>query len=343
MAAAASLRLSASPAALAAANASCVLAASRAAASVAALEASATLAWAAASAVLASSVASDVLAPSTALTAASMLAARGRQRVLGLAQRRDRLVGLAGLGRRRLDGFLGSLGERRRRRNVLGTRCLGALQRREQLDWPRCGLAGCGGLVAARNHQRRLGRFLPCDRGRRWRQGRCGQGRMRQLDGLHILRRHDHARAHPRHAPQLRSKGVGEADAPVRGRIAGQHARVHGNARPGDALHERHRRAAVDVGVMIPVLLDHAEHAGWRRVTRHAGRNAALRMEAVGAVDRDALLGNGYDDEVRLWRRALGFVSLDPRLGSDGSLMSSPVAVAAGGRARRTAHLRGRP
>ena len=120
--------------------------------------------------------------------------------------------------------------------------------------------------------------------------------------GCGVIGRHHHAHAHPRHAPQLGGELMGQADAAVRGRIAGQHALVHGHARPGDALHERHRRTAVDVGAVVAVLLDHAEHADRRREARAPARHRALRVEAAAAVGGDALLGDRDDDEMHRLR-----------------------------------------
>src|SRR5215475_1558663 len=52
---------------------------------------------------------------------------------------------------------------------------------------------------------------------------------------------------------------MGHANAAVRSWMSGQHAFMQCHPRPGDALHVGHWRAAVDVGMIISVLLDHAE------------------------------------------------------------------------------------
>ena len=82
----------------------------------------------------------------------------------------------------------------------------------------------------------------------------------------------------------------GQAHAAVRGRMAGQHAGVHGNAGPGDALHERHVAVFVEVGVVVRLLLHDAEYAGRRLVAGRSGRNRRLQEHpAAAVVDRDAL------------------------------------------------------
>ena len=146
---------------------------------------------------------------------------------------------------------------------------------------------------------------------------------VRQLDRLRVVGRYDHAHAHARHAPQLGRELVRQADAAVRGRIAGQDALVHGHARPGDALHEGHGRAAVDVGAMVPVLLNDAEHARRRGKAGPPGRDRALPVVAGGAVGRYALLGDGDDDEVH----GLQLRGLLSFLLRDGSLAGALVLI----------------
>src|SRR6516225_5355018 len=89
--------------------------------------------------------------------------------------------------------------------------------------------------------------------------------------------------------PQLPCKFMRGSDATVRSGITRQNALVKGHARPSDALHVRHRRAAIEVGMVIAVLLDHAEHTHRRRMTGHARRNRALRDAHSVTVERDFL------------------------------------------------------
>ena len=86
----------------------------------------------------------------------------------------------------------------------------------------------------------------------------------------------------------------------MRGRIARNDAGVHGDARPGDALHQRHGRAGVDVRVVPAFLADDAEHARRRAVPGLAGRYARARDAAGGVVDGDVLVGQRDDDIDRL-------------------------------------------
>ena len=128
---------------------------------------------------------------------------------------------------------------------------------------------------------------------------RHGQRRMGQLMGGHVVGGNHDARAELGHAVQLGGERGRQPDAAVGGRIAGHHAGVQRHARPGDALHEGHRRAAVDVGAVVAALGDHAEHAGRRRKTALARGNGALGDQALGPVDRDALLADRDDGEQR--------------------------------------------
>ena len=82
-------------------------------------------------------------------------------------------------------------------------------------------------------------------------------------------------------------------------RVARHHALVHGDTRPGDALHVRHRRAAVDVRMMVAVLLDHAEDAHRRGVPRHAGRDRTRHDRRSVIIDGDVLAADRNHDDQR--------------------------------------------
>src|SRR4029453_15973525 len=60
---------------------------------------------------------------------------------------------------------------------------------------------------------------------------------------------------------------IRQADAAVAGRIAGQRARVHGNAGPGEPLHVRHWRVVVFFRTVRLLFLENAEHAAGRGMT----------------------------------------------------------------------------
>ena len=107
---------------------------------------------------------------------------------------------------------------------------------------------------------------------------------MREGGWRHLARRHDDARAHLGPAIHLHRERHRHSDTAMRRRIARQYAGMHRNTRPRDPLHERHRCAAVDVGMMQLLLLDHAEGAHRRQMAGHAGRNRRFREEAVGVV-----------------------------------------------------------
>ena len=82
----------------------------------------------------------------------------------------------------------------------------------------------------------------------------------------------------------------------MRRRAVRNHALVHGHPRPGDPLHEVHRGVAIDVGVVPAILLDDAEHAGRRRMSRDAGRNTRMRDWATVGIERELLLADRDDN-----------------------------------------------
>ena len=77
-------------------------------------------------------------------------------------------------------------------------------------------------------------------------------------------------------APAIKSSPKAEsavpgADAAMRGRVTDILAFMHSDARPGDALHERHRRITVDVRAVENLFLDDAEDAEGCRMSGYAG------------------------------------------------------------------------
>ena len=68
-------------------------------------------------------------------------------------------------------------------------------------------------------------------------------------------------------------------------------ALVHGDTRPGEALHEWHRRAAIDVRVVPALFFEDREDARRRRMPGNARRYQPARIFAVGVVECHMLLG----------------------------------------------------
>ena len=89
---------------------------------------------------------------------------------------------------------------------------------------------------------------------------------------------------------QLGGEGEWQADAAMRGRIAGNHAGMQRRAGPGDPVHPGHRRAAIDVGMVESLLLEDAEDARLGGVSRHAGRDGRARDQRRAAIDVELLL-----------------------------------------------------
>ena len=117
---------------------------------------------------------------------------------------------------------------------------------------------------------------------------------MRKIDRFYFVARDDKAHAKLRGWPQPLRKIVRGADTAVRGRMTGQHAFMQCHARPGDALHEGHGRATVEVRMMVAVLLDNAEHASRSRMAWHTSGNWALGNPHPIAVKRH-FLGRDVD------------------------------------------------
>src|SRR5687768_117772 len=100
---------------------------------------------------------------------------------------------------------------------------------------------------------------------------------MLEFDWSQFIARDDNARPELGGWPQLRGEITRQANASVRGRITGQHTLVQRHARPGEALHVRHWSIAVEIGPVMAVLLEDAEHTQWGRMTGGAGGDRALR------------------------------------------------------------------
>ena len=163
--------------------------------------------------------------------------------------------------------------------------------------------------------------------------------------GMHIARRDNHAHADAADTPQSRRKVARQANAAVRCRIARHDALMHGDAGPRHPLHEGHRGTAVDVGFVIAVALQDAEHACWRAMPgrprrhlgfcHHAGRAVHLNALALHRDDGDQRLRRPHDDghlrhlyvlgglTVRL---GCGFTACRPYLA--GTLCVGPPALA---------------
>ena len=89
-------------------------------------------------------------------------------------------------------------------------------------------------------------------------------------------------------------------------RVARQVAGVERDARPGEALGERHRRVVVQARVVVGVFLQDREHAGRRLVPGAAGGASRDPDPDAVAIHIDELIGERDDDRHRPRRRALG-------------------------------------
>ena len=212
-----------------------------------------------------------------------------------------RLMGLGSRGLRRPQGVLGGLiGRGLARQRALLER-LGILDRVEQLR---------GGRGASLRLLRRRGAHRRCfadaceltgvDKGSTLLAGKHLRSRPQlghrqegagDFDRGRVTPRDHDAVSDLRHAPELLGEPISKPDATMRGRIARDHAQMHGNAGPRDALHKRHRCAAVDVGMVPALFPKDAEQANRRGMPPHAGGNARLREAAGAVVDSDMLIG----------------------------------------------------
>ncbi len=131
--------------------------------------------------------------------------------------------------------------------------------------------------------------------------------------------RDHHARAHARPVPELHGKAHRHADAAMRRRIAWQCAGMQRDPGPGDALHVRHRRTAIEIGAVELVFLNDAEHAHRRRMAAHAGRHRRFREQAVGVVHLHRLVRDRHRNHQRSLRLA-GLLVLQLKLAVDGGI-----------------------
>ena len=105
-----------------------------------------------------------------------------------------------------------------------------------------------------------------------------------------VVAHDDHPHAELGALEQALGEADRHADAAVRRRMAGQHARMQGDARPGETLHEGHRRVVVEIGVVLDLPLEHAEDPGRCLVAGLARRDGRLQDLPFAVVDGDALL-----------------------------------------------------
>jgi len=164
--------------------------------------------------------------------------------------------------------------------------------------------------------------------------------RIGELGRLEFRVRNDDARVELGEAVQPRGEIMRHADAAMRRSMADTFAFVHGDARPGDALHVRHRRTAVDVRAVEDLFLNDAEDAQRRRQARHSGRDRRIRDMHAVAVKVQLLL---IDRNENLQRP---FLNLAERFPVDAigslclvdfmcSVMFVPATVPVSGRCRR--------
>ena len=106
----------------------------------------------------------------------------------------------------------------------------------------------------------------------------------------------------------------------MRSRMPRMHrALVHRNAGPGQPLHERHRRAAIDVRPVPALFFEDREDTRWRRMPRNARGYQPARILAVGIVEGHMLFGERHNRKQgtgRLFEFSLGlalpFLALVP-------------------------------
>src|SRR4029077_16929823 len=122
---------------------------------------------------------------------------------------------------------------------------------------------------------------------------------MREFDRRHFLRRDDDALADLGHPPKFGGQPGGEPDATVRGRMTGNDAEMHGDARPCDALQERHRGVRVDIRAMVSLGADYGEPPLGRRMAEHASRNRRAVDEPVVIVYGAALVSDRNNSKQR--------------------------------------------
>ncbi len=80
------------------------------------------------------------------------------------------------------------------------------------------------------------------------------------------------------------------SDATVAGGVAGEIARVHGDAGVGEPLHVGHRRVVVFLRVVLLLFLKDAEDAARRGVALRAGAHARATDEDAVAIHVHGLL-----------------------------------------------------
>ena len=124
----------------------------------------------------------------------------------------------------------------------------------------------------------------------------------------------DDAHADAGRAPQVFCERLGQADAAVGSRIVRDHALVQRDSGPGDPLHEIHRGVFVDIGAVIAILLDDAEHAGRGREPALPGRDPRMRDRLGAGVERQLLPVERDHDRQRPLRFGMRFAG-DGHLG----------------------------
>ena len=111
----------------------------------------------------------------------------------------------------------------------------------------------------------------------------------------HIFARDHHSETELGHAEYLFGKLVGQADAAVRGRISWQRPGMQRNARPSNALHERHRRVVVAIGIVLCLFLQDAEYTCRRLVVVTTAGDRSPQNGTLRVVESDSLLGQRDD------------------------------------------------
>ena len=155
--------------------------------------------------------------------------------------------------------------------------------------------------------RRRCGSCRSARRGRLCSDRRCLVFVHEQMRVGNFLRpkfgaRDHHAGAKLGQRPQVYCELMRHANTAVRSRMAQIKAFMKSHTRPGEALHERHRCIAIDVGAMLALFLDDIENAERRRMLRYSGCNRRIGYVRAVAVEMQLLLVDGNDDLQRaLW------------------------------------------
>ncbi len=104
-----------------------------------------------------------------------------------------------------------------------------------------------------------------------------------------LVRRDDHAGSDLSGPEQLLGEPVRQADATMGRAVTREQTLMQGDARPSEALHERHLGVIVEVRVVLDLALDDRKDAFRRVVAALAGRDLGARDHSVAVEDANFL------------------------------------------------------